>query len=88
VGHSQGGLQAELLGKDSNEIITLNKATWPFEYKKQKNQYDIRTEKDIVSRLNPFQGKSKNDIVIPSNKKSSYLQEHGINTLSLYRLGR
>jgi malonyl CoA-acyl carrier protein transacylase len=27
VGHSQGGLQAELLGKDSNEIITLNKAT-------------------------------------------------------------
>ena len=85
MGHSQGGLQAELLGKDSNEIITLNKATQPFENKKQKNQYDIRTEKDIVSRLNPFQGKSKNDIVIPSDKKSSYLQEHGIDTLD--RLG-
>ena len=29
IGHSQGGLQAELLGGKSKEIITLNKATRP-----------------------------------------------------------
>ena len=81
VGHSQGGLQAELLGKDSKEVLTLNKATRPFENRKHANQYDIRTEKDLVSRLNPFQGKSKNDIVIPSHKNSSYVKEHGIDTL-------
>jgi len=55
-----------LLGKDANEIITSNKATRTFENKKQRNQYDTRTGKDIVFRLNPFQeGKSKNEIVIP-----------------------
>jgi hypothetical protein len=80
IGHSQGGLQAELLGKNSKEIITLNKATRPFENTKHDNQYDIRTESDIVSRLNPFQGKSKNDILIPSRSKS-LLTEHGIDTL-------
>jgi hypothetical protein len=29
IGHSQGGLQAELLGKNSKETITLDKATRP-----------------------------------------------------------
>jgi hypothetical protein len=48
IGHSQGGLQAELLGKDSKEIITLNKATRPFENKAEKNQTDIRTSGDVV----------------------------------------
>jgi len=81
IGHSQGGLQSELLGDKSKEIITLNKATRPFSNTKHTNQTDIRTEKDIVSRLNPFQKKNEKDIVIPSNKKSSYVKEHGIDTL-------
>ena len=55
IGHSQGGLQAELLGGKGREIITLNKATNPFEQSnKQKNQYDIKSSRDIVSSLNPL----------------------------------
>jgi len=48
IGHSQGGLQAEMLGKNSKETITLNKATRPFANKRSGNQYDIRTSGDIV----------------------------------------
>jgi hypothetical protein len=81
IGHSQGGLQAELLGEKSKEIITLNKATRPFENTKHENQYDIRSEKDLVSRLNPFQPKSEKDIIIPSHSKN-YLKEHSIDTLN------
>ena len=51
VGHSQGGLLAELVGKDSKEINTLNKATRPafFPPSKHKNQTDIRSKCDIIS---------------------------------------
>jgi DNA-binding transcriptional MerR regulator len=54
LGHSQGGLQAELLGKKGDETITLNKATRPFSNTPGKNQTDIRTTTDIVSAMNPF----------------------------------
>ena len=64
IGHSQGGLQAELLGKKSKETITLNKATIPFQNQRNKNQTDIRTSGDIVSSLNPFQSRGENDILI------------------------
>lgn len=80
IGHSQGGLQSELLGGDSNEVITLNKATRPFSNHKNENQYDIRTSSDVVSILNPFQPKNYNEIIIPS-KTSNPLTEHGIETL-------
>ena len=59
LGHSQGGLQAEMLGRRGNETITVNKATRPFSTKRKENQYDIRTSKDIVSALNPFEHGSK-----------------------------
>lgn len=60
IGHSQGGLQAQLLGGNTKEIITLNKATRPQEVlygsSKKKNQYDIRASGDVVSAFrNPFQ---------------------------------
>lgn len=64
IGHSQGGLQAEMLGSKGKETITVNKATRPLQNKKSKNQYDIRVEGDVVSSLNPFQRKSKRDIEI------------------------
>jgi putative lipase involved disintegration of autophagic bodies len=32
IGHSQGGYQAQILGANSKEIITLNKATRPQEF--------------------------------------------------------
>lgn len=49
IGHSQGGLQAELLGSKSKEIITLNKATHPLITRHSGNQTDIRSDRDIVS---------------------------------------
>jgi len=64
IGHSQGGLQSELLGGESKEIITLNKATRPFEKNKNQNQTDVRSSRDIVSALNPFGSKSSKDIEI------------------------
>lgn len=81
IGHSQGGLQAELLGSPTHEIITLNKATRPFSNIKHINQYDVKTQKDIVSSLNPLQNYSENDLIIPS-KTSNILQEHSIDVLN------
>ena len=80
IGHSQGGLQAELLGKKGDETITLNKATRPFSNTKSDNQYDVRTSGDLVSMMNPFQPTNKKEIVIKSTT-SNPLTEHGIETL-------
>ena len=87
IGHSQGGLQAELLGQNSHEVITLNKATRPFENTKGENQYDISSSRDIVSSFNPFQHiqnpfepKKGHDIIIPA-KGFNVLDEHSIDTL-------
>lgn len=78
IGHSQGGLQAELLGKKGDEIITLNKATRPFSNTKQSNQTDVRTSGDYVSALNPFQPRS--DITIRSPTYNP-LTEHSVDVL-------
>jgi hypothetical protein len=81
IGHSQGGLQAELLGKKSNETITLDKATRPFGNTKSKNQVDIRSSTDIVSAANPFQKDNKKEIVL-KNKSYNPLVAHDIGQLS------
>ena len=81
IGHSQAGLQAELLGKNGKEIITLNKATRPFSNKKHENQFDIQTTGDVVSKLNPFQKRSERDISIQSPLKLNPLGEHAVGTL-------
>ena len=78
IGHSQGGLQAELLGKTGHETITLNKATRPFSNVPSKNQFDIRTQNDVVSALNPFQ-RQKHSYTISSNLNP--LAAHSIDTL-------
>lgn len=80
IGHSQGGLQAEMLGKKGKETITLNKATRPLTNKKSSNQYDIRTDNDLVSMLNPFQISNGNEIGIKSYSRDP-LSEHNINVL-------
>ena len=64
VGHSQGGLQAKILGKDTHEIITLNRASRPFEDKNTDKQYDIKLKHDIVSKS---ASSHKNDIIMPSS---------------------
>lgn len=85
IGHSLAGKIAETLGDDPQvkNIITLNKAITPKDLiTKPKNiekQYDIRSSKDIVSALQPFQ-KANNDIVIPSLSNNLYT-EHKISIL-------
>jgi hypothetical protein len=83
IGHSQGGLQAEMLGKHGAETITLNKATRPFSNKPSKNQTDVRTTTDLVSALNPFSS-AKNTVDI-SLKGYNPLKAHA--TKSLSKLG-
>ena len=77
IGHSQGGLQAELLGGKSKEIITLNKATRPFESNTNKNQYDVRSGRDVVSALNPFEKKSSKNIEIEGETYNPLAEHSG-----------
>jgi len=82
IGHSQGGLQTQLLGGKTKEIITLNKATRPqeaiFGSSKKKNQYDVRASGDMVSFFrNPLQ-KNKEE-TIKSNKNP--LTQHSADIL-------
>ena len=82
IGHSQGGLQAQLLGGKSKEIITLNKATRPQEYlfgsSKKRNQYDVRASGDMVSLFrSPFQRKKDETIDIKGNP----LKQHATDIL-------
>lgn len=79
IGHSQGGLQAELLGGKSKEIITYNKATRPFSNAPKENQYDISTQSDIASKLNPFQQKG-HKVILPS-KSLNPISEHQLKAL-------
>ncbi len=81
IGHSQGSLLSELLGKNGYETITLNKATRPKSNVKGQHQYDIRSSGDVVSALNPFQEKTDRDITI---QKQSWnpLKEHSIDILN------
>jgi len=67
IGHSQGGLLAETLGKNGHEIITVNKATSPFsDNSAGKNQHDIRSDCDKVSMFKMKKG--KNDTTIKGKK--------------------
>jgi len=78
IGHSQGGLQAELLGRRGKETITLNKATRPFANSPAKNQTDIRTQNDAVSALNPFQTMNQTHYI---KGNLNPLAAHSIDTL-------
>lgn len=80
IGHSQGGLQAQLLGGNTKEIITLNKATRPqemiFGSSKKKNQYDVRASGDAVSAFrNPFQVKGDETIKSAKNPLTQHKLE-------------
>lgn len=85
IGHSQGGLQAELLGKLGRETITVNKATRPTNPlwipSKKKSQFDIRSTFDPVSMWrSPFGKRQKNNVSIPA-KSHSALKEHSYDIL-------
>jgi len=76
IGHSQGGLLTELLGKKGTESITYNKASRPFTNVPSKNQTDIRTSNDLISSLNT----NKKGITIKS-KSFNPLKEHSLKRL-------
>jgi len=83
LGHSQGGLQAELLGKKGEETFTLNKATRPFSNDPGKNQTDIKTTTDWVSAMNPFSSAKNTESI--SLKGYNPLKAHA--TTSMKKLG-
>ena len=80
LAHSQGGLLGELLGKNSKEIITLNKATRLLSNERAPNQYDIRSSGDVVSALNPLQNVNNKEVIIPKESNNPLI-EHSIDIL-------
>ena len=77
IGHSQGGLLAQQLGKD--EVITLNKATKPSYLlrSKRKKQTDVRSTGDVVSSM----GNPSQKTVRIRARTSDPLTEHGTDVL-------
>jgi len=69
-----------MLGKDTKEIITLNKASRPFSNTKAPNQFDLRSKLDIVSSLNPFESSSSRDVKIHPESLNP-LTEHSTDVL-------
>ena len=89
LGHSQGAILARELGGDTKEIINVNPA-YSFE-KPKKNEYNIRSENDVVSSayapvakarevLFPEYSK-KHDIKIPSESVTDVLGNHSADVL-------
>jgi len=89
LGHSQGAILARELGGDTKEIINVNPA-YSFE-KPKKNEYNIRSENDVVSSayapvakarevLFPEYSK-KHDIKIPSDSVTDVLGNHSADVL-------
>jgi hypothetical protein len=83
TGHSQGALLAQLLGKNTFEIISLNGASRPqdlLKFNQSKNQYNVRSEADIVSLWrNPLQRRNETTI---KKKSNNPILEHKPNVLS------
>lgn len=83
IGHSKGAYHAEEVGKNSGEIITLNKpvTTWDVIYGKKvpEHQTDIKAEFDPVSFLRHFQPGKDYELI----KSDTYnpLTEHNTDVL-------
>tara|TARA_R110000751_G_scaffold254502_3_gene353992 strand:- start:284 stop:1405 length:1122 start_codon:yes stop_codon:yes gene_type:complete len=84
MGHSQGGRWAELLGRDTAEVITLNKPTLPADIltfdKVPKNQTDIKTTGDPVSIYRKYQ-RGNDAVKILSGIINNPITEHKVNVL-------
>ena len=74
------------MGRKSKEVITLNKATKPQQgfygsaKGRNKNQYDIRSSRDIVSMWGKSSEGKKNYYEIPA-KGMNLLKEHSYDIL-------
>lgn len=80
MGHSLGGALAENVGRKSDKVITVNKAASlsPYSKKIPKNQVDIYSKKDLVSKLSHHHGGKK---VVIEAKTRNPLTEHKVNIL-------
>ena len=85
IGHSLGAKASELAGKNSKEIITLNKPVSLKDLiyiKVPKNQTDIKTTYDPVSLLRPLQRGNKAKTIKSETKNP--LTEHSTDTLDRF----
>ena len=81
LGSSFGGVLAEASsGKNVHEIITSGKPVTPKDLilnkKTKDNQFDVRTNADIISALKPFQSKNVNDITLKSLTPLNPIKSH------------
>jgi len=70
IGHSQGAMLAGDLGKNSKQIVAVDRPAKISEVlfgKTGKNHQDIRTSKDLVSSMIPFQKMTNKPITIKTN---------------------
>jgi len=85
VGHSRAGKYVEELNKDNKvkEVLTYNKAVGVHDafQKNPDNQTDIRSSRDLISGLSPFQSSKNKVVTIPSNT-FNFLKAHGTSALS------
>jgi len=71
IGHSQGAMLSGDLGKNSKQIISVDRPAKLSEvlfHKTPKNHQDIRTSKDLVSSMIPFQKMTNKPITIKTNE--------------------
>lgn len=82
VGHSLGSHISSDVGKNSKEIINLNKAVVPKDLGKtiSPKETNIRSRNDIVSSLLPFQ-RNKGKVVTISNDSTNPIREHSTKIL-------
>jgi hypothetical protein len=83
IGHSQGAMIANDLGKQSKNIISVDrpaKLSDVFFKKTGKNHQDIRTSNDIVSSMIPYQRMTNKPITIAS-KTYNPIKEHDLDHL-------
>lgn len=80
IGHSLGAKLSEV-GKDTKEIINLNKATGIQDLGKKtpKNEYNVRTKLDPVSALLPL--KKADNVTTIESKTINPLAEHTVDVL-------
>jgi hypothetical protein len=85
VGHSRAGKYVEELNKETpvKEVLTYNKAVGIHDafQKNPSNQTDIRSSRDLISGLSPFQ-RSKNKVVTIASNTFNPLKAHGTSALS------
>jgi hypothetical protein len=85
IGHSRAGKYVEELNKDQKvkEVLTYNKAVGLHDafQKNPDNQTDIRSSRDLISGLTPFQSSKNKVVTIPSNT-FNFLKAHGTSALS------